>query len=607
MQKANGKSLKIYGFPLVATRAGAIFNAHAYPTKIDPAAVALAVACHTEPGETVFDGFGGSGTTALATLLCSNPSQELRQRAAAFGLKPKWGARRAVVYELSGLGSFIAETLCSRTDPVEFSKAANAILADVEGQYGWLYRTVDEAGDDGDIRHTVWSDVLQCRSCGHAVSLWEACVTRSPARIAAEFRCPNCRRSQEVDASPRTLEERFDDFLGHTVIGRQRTPAQVYGSTGRRTWVRETCPEDEALLDRIQKTPLPPNVPLIPMRWGDLRRTGYHGGITHLHQFYTRRNLIAVAAVHARIEAAPSHLRNALAFWLSSYNASHSTLMTRVVAKEGAADLVVTSNQPGVLYVSGLPVEKNVFRGLRRKLTTIGRAFAEVATLKGEVRIVRGSSHATDLPDGSVDYIFTDPPFGGNIPYSEANFISEAWLGRLTDQQSEAIVSPTQRKGMTEYEKLLAGCFREFRRVLKPDGQATVAFHSSEAAVWRALTNAFEQSDFAVAAASILDKRQGSFKQVTTSNSVKGDVLLLLRPRSASAPSPAADHMDVMREVVATAIARACPDEMSAQRLYTRFINCYMRRQSAPPIDAAEFYEALSTHFVRQGQLRVPG
>src|SRR5665213_2964329 len=133
MNKAKKTGPRLYRFPLVATRSGPLFNAHAYPTKIDPSAVALAIACHTEPGETIFDGFGGSGTTALGTLLCSNPSPELRQRAIDLGLKPKWGTRKAVMYEVSGLGSFIAETLCTRIDPVAFLAAAEAILAHASG------------------------------------------------------------------------------------------------------------------------------------------------------------------------------------------------------------------------------------------------------------------------------------------------------------------------------------------------------------------------------------------------------------------------------------------------------------------------------------------
>ena len=608
MKKAQSGSTTLYTFPLVATRGGALFNAHAYPTKIDPAAVALAIACHTKPGETVFDGFGGSGTTALGALLCSRPTAELRQRARDLGLKPRWGSRRTVVYEVSGLGSFIAETLCARVNPTAFRREAEQILAACEERYGWLYRAQDDAGRTGEIRHTIWSEVLQCQGCSHTIAVWDGCVSRSPAKIATEFRCPKCRRLQAVDKASRKLEETFDDILGRTVIGRQRVVGQVYGVTGRRTWVRNPLPKDDQLLERIRDTPLPGRVPVVLMRWGDLRRTGYHNGITHLHHFYTRRNLIAVAAVREQIENAPPDLRNALAFWLSSYNASHSTIMTRVVAKDGGRELVVTSNQSGVLYVSGLPVEKNVFRGLRRKLSTIARAFIEVDGLEGDVRIVRGSSHATDLPTGTVDYVFSDPPFGGNIPYSEANFISEAWLGRITEQQPEAIVSPAQEKGIVEYEQLLQRCFSEFRRVLKPGGAATVTFHSSETAVWTALMRSFERSGFFVEAASILDKRQGSFKQITTANAVKGDALLLLRPtRTAYIQMPPdRPYIEVMRELVTQAIAQGRPEERSAHRLYSRFISRYVQQQAPPPIDAEQFYAALTTHFVRRGQLGIP-
>src|SRR3546814_2098421 len=84
--------------------------------------------------------------------------------------------------------------------------------------------------------------------------------------------------------------------------------------------------------------------------------------------------------------------------------------MTRVVAKSGQKDLVVTSAQPGVLYVSGLPVEKNFFAGLRRKLTTIAQAFETIHGGSGKVEVVHGSSCAVALPSGSIDYVFTDPP-----------------------------------------------------------------------------------------------------------------------------------------------------------------------------------------------------
>ncbi len=66
-------------------------------------------------------------------------------------------------------------------------------------------------------------------------------------------------------------------------------------------------------------------------------------------------------------------LQSALRLWVLSYNASHSTLMTRVVLKKNSKDFVLTGAQSGVLYVSGLPVEKNIFAGLRRKISVFRR------------------------------------------------------------------------------------------------------------------------------------------------------------------------------------------------------------------------------------------
>src|SRR6202007_2052290 len=115
------------------------------------------------------------------------------------------------------------------------------------------------------------------------------------------------------------------------------------------------------------------------------------------------------------------HLRDALRFWLLSYNASHATIMTRIVAKTGQKDLVLTSAQPGVLYISGLPIEKNLLTGLRRKLSTITNAFTMIHGCKAQVDVYQRSSCRIDLPDRSIDHIFVDPPFGGNIPYAEIN------------------------------------------------------------------------------------------------------------------------------------------------------------------------------------------
>ena len=114
----------LYDRPLRSTRTGPLYGAFPYPTKISPEAIALFIATHTDPGDTVFDGFAGSGTTGVAALLCEDPPSHLREEAKRLGLKVKWGVRNAVLYELSALGSLVARTLTNPPDPEAFRKAA---------------------------------------------------------------------------------------------------------------------------------------------------------------------------------------------------------------------------------------------------------------------------------------------------------------------------------------------------------------------------------------------------------------------------------------------------------------------------------------------------
>ena len=583
----------LYKRPLKAARVGPLFSAFPYPTKISPEAIALFIAAHTKPGDTVFDGFAGSGTTGVASLLCAAPTVTMREEAKRLGVKVRWGIRRAVLQELGVLGSFVGRTLCNPPDPDEFRREAERILAECERDLGWMYEARDPEGRRGRIRYVIWSEVVRCPHCGKTVTTWDGCVRRQPARIDSILRCPHCARKSIFNESRRLTRTSFDKLVKVKVTERVRRPVWLYGVTGTHKWSRAIQPADRALLARIGETPLPPNVPCARVPWGDLYRSGYHQGISHLHHFYTRRNLIVFGTLWKRVASSP--LRDPLRFWLLSYNASHATLMTRVVAKKNQNDVVVTSAQSGVLYISGLPVEKNLFAGLRRKLKTISEAFQSTRRPDRLVEVRQGSSLHIHLPDQSVDYVFTDPPFGGNIPYAEVNFINEAWLGRYTNSREEVTISRAQGKDCGDYESLMTQAFRELHRVLRKGGKATVVFHSSSSEVWNALHRAYSEGGFGLEVASVLDKTQGSFKQVTTDGAVKGDIVLLLgreptkRERAAHTVSP------VMDELLRCAQASEDLAERTPQRLYSRFVAHYLKTEQDVPLDAEEFYQVIAT------------
>ena len=116
---------------------------------------------------------------------------------------------------------------------------------------------------------------------------------------------------------------------------------------------------------------------------------------------------------------------------------------------------------------------------------------------------------ATDLtiPSNSIDYVFTDPPFGDNLMYSELNFIWESWLRIRTNIEQEGIINKSQNKSLREYNTLMLGSFKEYYRVLKPKRWITVVFHNSKSSVWNGIQEAITKAGFIISQVSTLETK----------------------------------------------------------------------------------------------------
>ena len=183
--------------------------------------------------------------------------------------------------------------------------------------------------------------------------------------------------------------------------------------------------------------------------------------------------------------------------------------------------------------------EQNVFKVFHRKAKTI---YSHLATWDGhaDTPFCVSTQSATDLSaisDNSIDYIFTDPPFGSNINYSEMNFLWESWLEVFTNPGNEAIINRVQGKKIMDYQMLMTMAFTEMHRVLKPERWITVMFHNSSAKVWAAIQAALAESGFEVERTQTLDKRHGTFKQFVSENAVGYDLLLHCKKKTTLAPN----------------------------------------------------------------------
>jgi hypothetical protein len=239
-------------------------------------------------------------------------------------------------------------------------------------------------------------------------------------------------------------------------------------------------------------------------------------GITDVADFWTRRSKLALGELwHAIGTLADPRVRSALTFAFTN-TAWHTTRMRRYNAFGGQRPLT------GTLYIPQLISEANVFEVFGHQVAQVARFYGghpAVDADSGAAAFVRRSS-ATDLswlPSSSVDYVFTDPPFGANLFYGDCNVVWEAWLGAVTDTSAEIVVNrslPPSAGGKTldDYEKLLADAFTEVRRVLAPGARASVVFHNADDKVWSALLSATDRAGLGQTDVSLLDKVQRSMK-----------------------------------------------------------------------------------------------
>ena len=177
-------------------------------------------------------------------------------------------------------------------------------------------------------------------------------------------------------------------------------------------------------------------------------------------------------------------------------------------------------------YIAPVYFEWNVFDLYGRKVNAVIRAndaLFDYGDLFSTERLrdvsyeIASAEKLAHLDDGSVDYVFTDPPFGSNIFYSDMNLFQEAWLGETTDHAREAVVHTTgkRKNGSGErYEGLLRGAFSEAFRVLKPGRYMSVVFGNSSGRIWGLVQRALRDAGFKASPVhvAILDKGQRSVK-----------------------------------------------------------------------------------------------
>src|SRR5690606_1264516 len=282
-------------------------------------------------------------------------------------------------------------------------------------------------------------------------------------------------------------------------------------SVGRRSYQKRPDHSDLETIRKAEALGLPVHLPQHTLPDCQMTRVGRMKttNTKSVHNMYFPREAHVLSALWGLAQREPdARIRNALKFWLDSHFINMS-ILNRYRPEVSFPYNPLT----GVFYVPSQIAEADPFKAYDNKLKRLTSAFSQKHAVSGGSIVSTGSATPLSLDDNSIDYIFTDPPFGENIYYADLNQIIESWHGVFTNVSSEAIIDRVRDKGLYEYQSLIRGAFSEYFRVLKPGRWMTVVFSNSRAAVWNAIQLALQQAGFVVAEVSALDKKQGSFKQ----------------------------------------------------------------------------------------------
>ncbi len=619
----------------------AIYNAHAYHTKVPHKAIMRYILHYTEPGDVVYDGFCGSGMTGVAAQLCGD-----RQAVEALGYRvqpdgtvldeqgtafSRLGARRAILGDLSPAATFIAYNYNVPVDVVAFQREARRILSELQDECGWMYETWhpncnDPARTKGRISHTVWSEVFDCPECSGEITFLDQALEVETGRVKERFSCPHCAALLGKGDLVKHLVTALDPTLGQAVTAIKRVPRLIEYRVGGQKHTKLADRYDLELIDRVESLAVSKGLPTneLPfMHMTHQRASIVRYGVTHVHRFFVPRARVALSTLWAKAQATADERLRALLLFAAEQTIWGMSLLNRYKSvqygRPGGSQ--VNNYLTGVYYIASLVAEASPWYILDGKVARLAAVFGALDSAAPSTVTTTQSSTTGWGDRAAVDYVFVDPPFGENIYYADLNYLVESWHRVTTNSEPEAIIDRAKHKDLQCYKALMARSFRNYYCALKPGRWMTVEFHNSHNAVWNAIQEALWEAGFVVADVRALDKQTGSFRQVTTPKTMKQDLVvsaykpnggLLQRFDLAAGSEEGAwdfvrTHLGQLPRFAAKG-GRALPiAERSNHLLYDRMVSFHVQHGITVPLSASEFYAGLAQRYdERDGMYFLP-
>lgn len=189
-------------------------------------------------------------------------------------------------------------------------------------------------------------------------------------------------------------------------------------------------------------------------------------------------------------------------------------------------------------YVGEVYIENNVLHYFENRLKKVIKGkqdyINQIECLENRSNYYEVTSYDAkklNIKDNSIDYVFTDPPYGDTVPYFEQSIIWNSWLQFVPDYNNEIVVSDSKQrsKNIENYSNEIGQAISEICRVLKSNKFFSITFHSLSGYEWLAITNACLKNNLEMVDYEWLTQKSFTPRQINRLKSIKGDVLITFR------------------------------------------------------------------------------
>lgn len=215
----------------------------------------------------------------------------------------------------------------------------------------------------------------------------------------------------------------------------------------------------------------------------------------YVEDLFSRAQLITLAHLRSAILKIPDQQARELLLFVFSgiLDRANITYFRNPLLKGGGRGGIMTTYR---YWVPKQPVHRDVWDLFSIRARLVANAKKKSNALFGDFvregetfNVYRDS--AENLPQyvgkGTVDYIYTDPPYGAHIAYLDLSTMWHAWLGlEVTNEMRarEAIEAGEQKFDEKHYLEVLQKSFEQMFYALKDEAWLSLVFHHKKTNLW---------------------------------------------------------------------------------------------------------------------------